>query len=103
LRPVSVRGQNSTQQGCPSFHRAVARIASQGLCVGGIAGPERAPFSEIIARYRWAVGDPREVVSDPEARYFGGRVEEHSLVPLGEAHLGRIGFDEWLRRSRSAA
>ena len=68
-----------------------------------IAGPERAPFNEIVARYLKAVGDPREVVSDPEARYFGGRVEEHSLVPLGEARLGRIGFDEWLRRSRAAA
>jgi hypothetical protein len=43
------------------------------------------------------------VVSDSEARYFGGRVEERSLVPLGEARLGRIGFDEWLRRSRQAA
>jgi uncharacterized protein YbjT (DUF2867 family) len=68
-----------------------------------IAGPERAPFNEIVARYLKAVGDPREVVSDPEARYFGGRVEEHSLVPLGEARLGRIGFDEWLRRSQAGA
>jgi uncharacterized protein YbjT (DUF2867 family) len=64
-----------------------------------IAGPERAPFNEIVARYLKAVGDPRQVVSDPEARYYGGRVEERSLVPLGEARLGRIGFDEWLRRS----
>jgi uncharacterized protein YbjT (DUF2867 family) len=64
-----------------------------------IAGPERAPFNEIIARYLKAIGDPREVVSDPEARYFGGRVEERSLVPLGEARLGRIGLDEWVRRS----
>jgi len=64
-----------------------------------IAGPQRAPFNEIVARYLKAVGDPREVVSDPEARYFGGRVEERSLVPLGEARLGRIGFDDWLRRS----
>jgi uncharacterized protein YbjT (DUF2867 family) len=68
-----------------------------------IAGPERAPFNEIVARYLKAVGDPREVVSDPEARYWGGRVEEKSLVPLAEARLGRIGLDEWLRRSKAKA
>src|SRR4051812_10626675 len=68
-----------------------------------IAGPERAPFNEIIARYLKAVGDPREVVCDPEARYFGGLVDDRSLVPLGEARLGRIGLDEWLRRSRAGA
>ncbi len=68
-----------------------------------IGGPERAPFDQIVARYLKAVGDLREVVCDPEARYWGGRVEEHSLVPLGEARLGRIGLDEWLRRSRAAA
>ncbi len=68
-----------------------------------IAGPERAPFNEIVARYLKAVGDPREVVSDPEARYFGGHVEKRSLVPLGEARLGHIGFDEWLRRSQAGA
>src|SRR5213082_3986364 len=38
-----------------------------------IAGPERAPFNEIVARYLKALGDPRQVVSDPEARYFGDR------------------------------
>jgi uncharacterized protein YbjT (DUF2867 family) len=68
-----------------------------------IAGPERAPFDAFVARYLKAIGDPRQVVRDPEARYYGGRVEEHSLVPLGEARLGRIGFDEWLRGSRAAA
>jgi len=66
-----------------------------------IAGPERAPFSEIVARYLKAVGDPREVVSDSEARYFGGLVDDRSLVPLGEARLGRIGFAEWHRRSQA--
>ena len=74
-------------------------LASPRNGIVEIAGPERAPFDEIIARYLKAVGDPREVVRDPEARYFGGRVAERSLVPLGEARLGRIGFDEWLRRS----
>ena len=68
-----------------------------------IAGPERAPFNEMIARYLKAVGDPRKVVSDSEARYWGGRVEELSLVPLGEARLDRIGLDEWLRRSKATA
>ncbi len=68
-----------------------------------IAGPERAPFNEVIARYLKAVGDLREVVRDPEARYWGSRVDEHSLVPLGKARLGRIGLDEWLRRSQAKA
>jgi uncharacterized protein YbjT (DUF2867 family) len=68
-----------------------------------IAGPERAPFNEIVARYLKTVGDPRDVMSAPEARYFGGRVEERSLVPLGEARLGRIGLDEWLRRLKAKA
>jgi uncharacterized protein YbjT (DUF2867 family) len=68
-----------------------------------LAGPERAPFDEIVARYLKAVGDPREVVSDPAARYWGGQVEEHSLVPLGEERRGRIRLDEWLRRSQARA
>jgi uncharacterized protein YbjT (DUF2867 family) len=68
-----------------------------------VAGPERAPFNEIVARYLKGIGDPRQVVSDPEAGYWGGRVEERSLVPLGEARLGRIGLDEWFRRSQARA
>jgi uncharacterized protein YbjT (DUF2867 family) len=68
-----------------------------------IAGPERAPFNEYVARYLKAVGDPHEVVCDPTARYFGGVVEEKSLVPLGEARLGGITLDEWLRRSQAKA
>src|SRR5271169_2403671 len=68
-----------------------------------IAGPERVPFNEIVVRYLKAIGDPRKVVSDPKARYWGGQVEERSLVPLGEARRGRIGLEEWLRRSRAAA
>jgi uncharacterized protein YbjT (DUF2867 family) len=84
--------------------RVVAEVAQAAPRNGivEIAGPERAPFNELVARYLKAIGDPRDVVRDPEARYWGGRVEEHSLVPLGEARLGRIGLDEWLRHSPAA-
>jgi len=82
---------------------AEVALAAPANGIVEIAGPERAPFNEIVARYLKAVGDPRQVVSDPEARYYGSRVEERSLVPLGEARLGRIGLEEWLRRSQARA
>jgi uncharacterized protein YbjT (DUF2867 family) len=81
---------------------ADAALAPPRNGIVDIAGPERAPLNEIIARYLKAIGDPRQVASDPEARYWGGRVEQLSLVPLGEARLGRIGLDEWLRRKAGA-
>ncbi len=65
-----------------------------------IAGPERAPFNEIVARYLRSVGDRRDVVQDREARYFGGRLRETSLVPSGEARMGRADLDAWLRCPR---
>jgi uncharacterized protein YbjT (DUF2867 family) len=68
-----------------------------------IAGPDKAPFNQIVARYLKAVGDRREVVGDPEALYFGGKVGEHSLVPTGQVRLGRVSLDEWLRRAKPAA
>ncbi|QYD68148.1 SDR family oxidoreductase [Paraburkholderia edwinii] len=78
-------------------------LASPKNGIIDIGGPERGPFNEIVARYLKAVGDPREVVRDPDARYFGGLVDDQSLVPLGDARLGRIGFDEWFKRSRAKA
>jgi uncharacterized protein YbjT (DUF2867 family) len=83
-----------------TFVAEVAVAAPQNGIVE-IAGPESVPFNEFVARYLKALGDSREVVRDPAARYWGGRVEEYSLVPLGEARLGRIGLGEWLRRSRA--
>ncbi len=80
---------------------AAAALAPPRNGIVEIAGPQRAPFNEIVARYLKAGGDPRQVVRDPEAPYWGGRVEQLSLVPVGEARLGRIGLEEWLRRSQT--
>ncbi|KVO71967.1 NmrA family transcriptional regulator [Burkholderia ubonensis] len=79
----------------------LAQIALAGPLNGTveIAGPDRAPFAEIVARYLKAVGDARAVVTDRDASYYGGRIEETSLVPLGPVRLGRIGLDQWLARS----
>src|SRR3984957_20570753 len=82
---------------------ADAALADPRNGIVEIAGPERALFNEIVARYLKAVGDPREVVSDPQAQYWRAKVEERSLVPLGEAHLGLIDLDQWLRHSKAAA
>jgi uncharacterized protein YbjT (DUF2867 family) len=66
-----------------------------------IAGPERLPLSELVARYLKATNDPREVVSDPQARYFGARVDDRTLVPGDNPHLGTIRFEDWLRQPRA--
>jgi uncharacterized protein YbjT (DUF2867 family) len=66
-----------------------------------VAGPARAPMADIIGAYLKAQGDTREVVADATATYFGGVMEERSLVPLGEARLGRRALEDWLERAEA--
>jgi uncharacterized protein YbjT (DUF2867 family) len=61
-----------------------------------IAGPDRAPFDEIVQSYLKQIGDPRRVVADPDEPYFGGRVEQLSLVPLGDARIGPTTLARWI-------
>jgi uncharacterized protein YbjT (DUF2867 family) len=61
-----------------------------------IAGPEQFRFDELIRRGLMAKRDPRTVVADPKARYFGTELQERSLVPTNDAHLGSIRFEDWL-------
>lgn len=68
-----------------------------------IAGPERWPLSELIQRYLTLTHDPRKVVTDLHARYFGVELKDDTLVPGDNPRLGSITFDEWLSGSRAAA
>jgi uncharacterized protein YbjT (DUF2867 family) len=61
-----------------------------------IAGPEKAPFNEFVARRLKASGDARAVVGDPKATYYGAPIDDTSLNPLGEARLGKIPLATWL-------
>jgi uncharacterized protein YbjT (DUF2867 family) len=78
--------------------KAVGRVAV-GAPVNGtveVAGPQQFRFDELIRQGLAAYHDPREVVADPHARYFGAELGERSLIPWGEAQLGEIRFEEWL-------
>jgi uncharacterized protein YbjT (DUF2867 family) len=78
--------------------KAVGRIAV-GTPVNGtvdVAGPQQFRFDELIRRGLAAYHDPREVVGDPHARYFGAELGERALIPWSEARLGGIQFDAWL-------
>jgi len=64
-----------------------------------IAGPERFRLNELVAHYLKAMGDTRKVEPDPEARYFGARLEDGSLVSDNNPRLGRLTFEQWFATS----
>jgi uncharacterized protein YbjT (DUF2867 family) len=83
---------------------AVGRIAV-GAPVNGVvevAGPERFRLDDFIRRGLSARNDPREVVEDPDARYFGAELGELTLVPGDDARLGETRFDDWLSQPTTA-
>jgi uncharacterized protein YbjT (DUF2867 family) len=80
---------------------AVCRVAL-GAPLNGIVevgGPQQFRFDECIRMSLAARHDPREVIADPGARYFGAEMAERMLVPGPDARLGKIRFEDWLRQS----
>ena len=61
-----------------------------------VAGPQPFRFDELIRQGLAARNDPREVIADTHARYFGAELDERSLIPAGDARLGEIRLEEWL-------
>jgi uncharacterized protein YbjT (DUF2867 family) len=75
--------------------------ATLGTPVNGmieIAGPERMRLSDMVVRYLRAIHDPRQVVADVHARYFGAELNDQSLLPAGGARIASTRFDDWLAR-----
>lgn len=80
---------------------AVAEIAV-GQAINGVievAGPDRIRQDELVRQYLNATGDPRKVIADDKAGYFGIKVNDQSLVPGDNARLGRTHFSDWLNHS----
>ena len=61
-----------------------------------IAGPERIPLDQLVGRFLTATQDPREMVRDAHARYFGIAVNDQSLTPGKNARIGPTSFETWL-------
>lgn len=81
---------------------AKAALSAPANATVEIAGPERVRLSELVARYLKATNDARVVEADPEARYFGARLDDNSLVSNDNPHLGNITFEQWFATSKPA-
>jgi uncharacterized protein YbjT (DUF2867 family) len=66
-----------------------------------VAGPEQFRFDDLIRRAITARHDPRTLVADPDARYFGAKLDERSLVPRERARAAETRFEGWLIQSSS--
>jgi uncharacterized protein YbjT (DUF2867 family) len=78
--------------------KAVGKVAVGTPANGMVetAGPEQFRFDDWIRQSLVARNDPRQVVIEWGARYFGAVLDESALVPAGEARLGEISLDDWL-------
>lgn len=77
---------------------AIAQVALAAPADGTVevAGPEAFRIDELVARVLAFDGDPRRVIADPIAPYFGVAIDDATLMPGPDARLGSTGFDWWL-------
>jgi uncharacterized protein YbjT (DUF2867 family) len=64
-----------------------------------LAGPELIGQDELVRQFLIANRDPRKVLTDVHARYFGTELNDQSLTPGANPRLGPTRFGDWLRRS----
>jgi len=77
---------------------ALARVAIEAPVNGTIeiGGPEPFRMDELIRRRLAQLNDPREVITDLNARYSGAKIDERTLVPGKDARLGETRFETWV-------
>jgi uncharacterized protein YbjT (DUF2867 family) len=63
-----------------------------------VAGPEALPLDELARQVLAARQDPREIIADTHARYFGAELNDQSLIPGAKARIGSMTFRDWLRQ-----
>lgn len=80
---------------------AVADVAMKEPMNGMIevAGPELIRQDELVRRFLSAKQDPRQVVTDVNARYYGIELNDQSLTPGDKPRIGPTRFEDWLSRS----
>jgi uncharacterized protein YbjT (DUF2867 family)/quercetin dioxygenase-like cupin family protein len=66
-----------------------------------VAGPERTGLDELVRRFLRGTKDPREVITDAKARYFGVAVNDQTLVPGVNARIAPTWLEDWLGRSNA--
>ncbi|MCY9659145.1 SDR family oxidoreductase [Paenibacillus chondroitinus] len=72
-------------------------LASPVNGIVDLAGPERMGLDELVRRFMTARKDTRQVVTDENSRYYGVLLNQHSLVPLGDARIATTRFEDWLK------
>jgi uncharacterized protein YbjT (DUF2867 family) len=79
----------------------VSKVATMAPANGVIelAGPERIGLDDLVRRYLAEKHDARKVVTDIHARYFGAELNDRSLTPGDNPHIGSISFETWLARA----
>jgi uncharacterized protein YbjT (DUF2867 family) len=71
-------------------------LAPPANAIVEVAGPEKIRMDELVRRFLSAKKDSRQVVADSDARYFGARLDDQSLVPASKARIGSTRYDAWL-------
>ena len=94
LSPAAIQ-PISSEDVADAMHDAALAASINGMTE--IAGPQRMPLSELVQIYLRETKDPRKVVADPNALYFGVELNDQTLVPGDQPRLGKVRYEDWLR------